>query len=309
MKFNIQYILLLFMGLGIVSCVNEDIPEYGQSNVTRNDPYSDLLVNTPVVSFVAGEPAYDIEFLLITPGSDAVTKLNVYKQFTDAATGLVSDPVLMKTYDIAAGNTALINDQVTFADLREGITINGAPLTENEVDLPVGSKWELTFEPVDGSGAEVFSSSKTINVSVLSPFAGFYTVITGKYFRIGVESGASNYTGLVKFIGSVDENTFAQVDSWGPFVKGDGADGQFVFDIDENNNITVLDDPSQLFFSGNEMLTCQEDAAAFANVPCADSNVLEPKADGKHIIKLTYGYHTTGSGDREFYEVLEKVVE
>ena len=62
-------------------------------------------------------------------------------------------------------------------------------------------------------------------------------------------------------------------------------------------------------YSGNRALSCKTDKNQFKNVPCDGSNILiEDNVNGKHIIKITYGYFTDGSGPREFYEVLEKIV-
>ncbi len=311
MKYKIPY-LVLFVGivLGMSGCIDQETVEYTVENdLQRNDPLTQILVNTPTVSFVAGEPGYDVDFLVITPNNDDTKQIKVYKTFTDASTQSVSAEVLFTTYDVAAGqNTISLTDNYTYAELKADLTVDGNPLPDDEVELAVGSKWDLRLEPVDGSGNPTFDAG-AISIAVLSPFAGLYTVIDSDYWRIGVQSGAADWKGNEVFIGSVDATTFSHVDNWGPFTAADGAVGQFVFTLNADNSITVLDDPSQLFFSGNDMLTCQEDGPTFANVPCDGSNVLEPSPDGKHIIKLTYGYFTTGSGPREFYEVLEKNVD
>ena len=301
-KYSI-YILLFAFAAFFTSC-EEDFVVYDNITEMRNDPLMDLTVNTSVVSFVAGKADYTIEFLVRTPNSDAVKSIDVLKTYTDAGTGVTADPVLLKNYPVTQGaNTTLITDVITYADLKAGIP--GLP--DAETDIPVGSSWVLTFVPIDGSGGEAFSTSAKINVSVLSPFAGIYRVIESDYYRIGAQSGAADWSGTDIFIGSVDANTFSHNDWWGPF----DAAGFFVFDLNDDNTITIPDNLDQLFFSGDDMLTCQEDAGSFANVPCDGSNVLEIKADGKHIIKLTYGYFTASGdeneGAREFYEVLEKI--
>ncbi|MEL6636781.1 MAG: hypothetical protein AAFW73_09945 [Bacteroidota bacterium] len=311
MKYKIPYLVLLIgLTLGISGCIDQETVEYTVENdLQRNDPLTQVLVNTPTISFVAGEPGYDIDFLVITPNNDETSQVNVYKVFTDATTQSTSEEVLFVTYDVAAGqNTISITDNFTYAELKADLMVDGNPLPDDEVALAVGSKWDLRLEPVNSAGQATFSAPG-ISIAVLSPFAGLYEVIDSDYWRIGVQSGAADWTGNEVFIGSVDATTFSHVDNWGPFTASDGAVGQFLFTLNDDNTITVIDDPSQLFFSGNDMLTCQEDGPTFANVPCAGSNVLEPSSDGKHIIKLTYGYFTNNSGPREFYEVLQKIVE
>lgn len=308
MKF-IKYCCLI-AGLGLVmSACERDFVEYDSANEMRNDPFTKILVNTPVVSFVAGSENYTIDFLVITPNSDEVTSVDVYKTFTDSKTAETSSSVLLASYNVPAGqNTTRFTEQITFDELREGITIGGQPLTSNELDVAIGSSWVLTFDPVNSSGTTIFDAGSSINIGVLSPFAGIYEVIESDYYRIGAQSGAADWTGAQIFIGSVDDNTFSHNGWWGPFE----AAGAFVFDLNDDNTLTVLDDPSQLFFSGDDMLTCQDDASSFQNVPCAGSNVLEPsEVDDAHIIKLTYGYFTDSgdenAGPREFYEVLRKI--
>lgn len=305
MKHNLKYIAFSFLAILFISSCGDDpdgIITYPEISESANDAVQDIIINTPVVSFVAGTESYTIDFLVRTPNSDNVKNIEVYKQFTNASDGSVSDRLLLGTYPVAAGaNTTSIVDQVTYAQLSDGL---GLP--SDELAIPIGSKWDLTFDAKDGSGGTAFTTG-TIVLGVLSPFAGTYQVIESDYYRIGVQSGGADWTGSQIFIGSVDANTFSHNDWWGPFESP----GFFVFDLNDDNTITVTDTPEQLFFSGNDMLTCQEDGSSFVNVPCDGSNVLEPSDDGKHIIKLTYGYFTASGdeneGAREFYEVLEKI--
>ncbi len=306
MKFIINA-FMVFLAISLTfSCVDEDLVNYGsETNASRNDAFLEVLINTPVVSFVAGNENYDIDFLVVSPDSDEVTRVDVYTQFVGAEGE--SNEVLLNSYDIPAGqNTTNITDQITYDQLRDGLMLNGSALPDNQVELPVGASWTLRLDPVNTSGETVFSAGN-ITVAILSPFAGTYRVIESGYFRIGVESGATDWTGTEIFIGSVDENTFSHNGWWGPFEQ----DGFFVFDINADDSVTIPDDPSQLFFSGDEMLTCQNDSGQFPNVPCAGSNTFETTADGGIILRLTYGYLTLSGdeneGAREFYEVMEKI--
>ena len=144
--------------------------------------------------------------------------------------------------------------------------------------------------------------SGNVNVGVLSIYAGIYTVIESKYYRINVSQ--TPWDGQERFIGSVDENTFAYTDYWGPFAW---AGKSFNFKIDfANNSIDVPILVDGALFSGLFATDCKNFPGAFTNVSCAGSNVLIPDpVGGKHIIKLTYGY-TAANGEREFYEVLQK---
>lgn len=309
MKNNFKYFLILFLGVVLVSaCVpEEELVVYpAETGLERTDPLLD--VKTSVISFVAGTENYVVSIFSLIPAANETTSLEVYSTFNDATSGGKSNEVLLTTYDLTKGENN-IEGSLTYADLKAGLTVDGSPLPDNEVDIPVGSSWDLIVRPVDGSGNATFGSKK-ITIAVLSPFAGLYRVVESAYYRIGV--GPTTWNDQERFIGSVDANTFSYNDFWGNFAN---AGASFVFDINEDNTITVLDDPSQLVFSGDMMLTCQEDGAQFTSVPCAGSNVLIPDdVGGKHVIKLTYGYFTTNAdptvgGPREFYEVLEKIVD
>jgi len=130
-------------------------------------------------------------------------------------------------------------------------------------------------------------------------------VIESAYYRIGENNG--DWNGEVRFIGSVDEDTYSYNDYWGLF---GWAGKSFNFDVDYSDNTINAPLIVDGLFSGNRALNCNEEPGIFENVPCEGSNVVvEDEASGKHRIYLTYGYFTDGSGAREFYEVLEKIVD
>ncbi|WP_139793773.1 hypothetical protein [Reichenbachiella faecimaris] len=307
--------MVLIASIG-VSCTDEDLVEYTQQeSITMDNTVSYIQVVTPVVAFQAGTEKYDISFNSIA-GYNEISKIDVYKTFTDAvsATGLQTNEVLLKSYDVTAttGTRQVITDEITYADLREGLVLDGGALPADEVDLAIGASWSLRFEATysDGTTAPV---SGGITVGVLHRFAGLYRVIESSYYRIGVGPNA-DWSGETRFIGSVDENTFSHPDFWGNFAWA-GSEFHFDVDYDNDNEITVPIIVDGLF-SGSYALNCTDDGADFVSVPCEDQNVvIADDVTGKHIIKLTYGYMTEGSADpvndgaREFYEIMEKIVD
>ncbi|MBK8349205.1 MAG: hypothetical protein IPL08_16915 [Saprospiraceae bacterium] len=294
----LKLILPVFAIFLIASCAEEEFVQY-ETGLTQKITDASLQIETQVVSFQGGTPNYDLKFALIN-GVRKVTKVNVYSVFTDAKTKLVSGKVLLKSYNV--GNDAKTNfsEKLTYADLKNGITIGGAPLPADDKALAVGSGWKLSFEGETAQGPVNLPGN--VNVGVLSIYAGIYTVIESKYYRINVLT--ADWSGEERFIGSVDETTFSHPDYWGNFPW---AGKSFNFKVDFSNNsiqVPVLVDGA--IFSGLFASDCINFPDAFANVPCAGSNVLIPDpVGGKHIIKLTYGY-TSANGEREFYEVLQK---
>ncbi|MBK8621590.1 MAG: hypothetical protein IPN79_07465 [Saprospiraceae bacterium] len=298
LKFSIFSFLIL--GFSFFSCGDEDLVSYKEGGVLKiADAYLDVL--TPVVSFQAGTPDYTISMDIIN-GEKRVNKVNVYSVYTDAVSGKTSNEVLLAAIDVPAGNKVNLSKKLTYADLKNGVTVNGAGLPDDQNQLSVGSGWKLRFEGETSLG--IVPLVGNINLAVLSRFAGIYKVVESHYYRIGVLT--ADWNGQERFIGSVDDNTFSYNDYWGNFAW---AGCSFRFKIDfATNKIEVPILTSCGTFAGNRAISCPTDEALFAEFDCKTFDVFEPnEATGKHRIKLTYGYFTDGSGPRAFYEVLEKV--
>ena len=310
---NIINKIFLFAAFALVlgACGEEDYETYNEGEIQSiNDAF--LQIATQVISFQAGTPSYEIDLNLVN-GDRKVTKVNVYSTFTDATSGVTADEVLFKAYNIGDDNLTRINESFTYEDIKSGITINGAALPADDLALAIGSGWKLRFEGETAQG--VVGLGGAINVAVLSRFAGLYRVVASDYYRINVQSGSNDWSGDERFIGSVDETTFSYNDYWAVFGWGGNS---FTFSIDSETNLVTVPlltedgllangDP---LFSGNRGLGCHTEPGMFVDVPCEGSNILVvDDVDGRHRIFLTYGYFTDGSGSRQFYEELEKIVD
>lgn len=301
------YIYVLGAIMLSVSCGEKEFVEYpiAADELSIVDPYIQLV--TAVVPFQAGVESYDIAFNAIN-GTKRLTKIDVFKQFTNAATMESSDKVLFKSYDVGDLKTQ-ITEVVDYTQLKQDLSVGGASLPEDETLLAIGSGWVLTFVGTLADGGTI-DLGGAINVGVLSPYAGLYEVVESDYYRINVQSGGADWTGQDRFIGSVDETTFSYNDFWGPF---SWTGFSFNFSVDpESNEITVPIVVNETLFSGNRALGCDTEPELFVDVPCEGSNILikDPDnpdgANGKHEIIITYGYFTDGSGSRQFYEKLRK---
>lgn len=311
---KLQLIFVAFL-LVFASC-DDETTEYGETIFASADPFIQLL--TEKISFVAGEPTYNVSFVVI-PGSSDATSVNVYKAFTDAATQETSDAVLLGNFDIDESMTSFtVSTDVDFAQLRDGILIGGNPITTDENEVAIGSKWILSLEPVNGSGVASFETPKNIEVAVLSAFAGNYIVYESSYFRGGADEDLA-WNGVERFIGSVNDTTFSHPEFFGRFGFADPTE-QFIFYLDKTDNTILIPatvgGESQPISFGEYFISCEDtgDAGDMSNANCDNSNVLIPDfATGKHIFKLSYGYYAsigTGViGSREFYEAMEKIVE
>jgi hypothetical protein len=306
--FRVNLFTLLIL-VGVIGCDEAQDPfaDYQQGpNQQITDPY--LQIVTPVVQFQAGTESYIISMNAIN-GIKRINKVDAYSVFTDANTGSSSEPVLFRSYSVDDPLKVEISDEVTYNDLKEGIVVDGSGLPDNDVDLAVGSGWVIDFVATTVDGQEL-PLAGSVNIAVLSRFAGIYKIIDMKYWRIGEDRDDvyASEIGKTRFIGSVDETTFKYNDYWGPFAW---TGGSFDFSIDFTDNSITVPIVCCGLFSGNYATNCQDNPDLLTNVPCgAESNILVPDDDtGRHRIILTYGYFTEGSGAREFWEVLEKVVD
>ncbi|MBK8825318.1 MAG: hypothetical protein IPO26_01135 [Saprospiraceae bacterium] len=248
----LKLILPVFAIFLIASCAEEEFVEY-QTGLSQKITDPALEIETQVVQFQGGTPDYDFKFALIN-GVRKVTKINVYSVFTDAKSKLVSSKVLLKSYNVGNDAKTYFSEKLTYADLKNGITINGAALPADDKTLAVGSGWKLSFEGETAQGP--VNLPGVVNVGVLSIYAGIYTVIESKYYRINVLT--ADWTGEKRFIGSVDETTFSHPDYWGNFEWGGKA---FNFKVDFTNNsidVPILIDDA--IFSGLNAIDCKTTA-------------------------------------------------
>jgi hypothetical protein len=294
---KLAYLLSFSLLFVAFACNDDDFVEYGaEQPQVVTDAF--IQIKTPVIAFQAGTPSYTMSVNVIN-GLKRITAVDAYMIFTDASTGMKSNEALLGSYSLDAGNLTELNVELTYDDLKSGLTVNDLPLPADEQDVAIGSGWVVTFIGKRAEGDIPLSGS--VRIGVLSRFAGLYTVTMSEYYRIGVFS--TGWNGQSRFIGSVDETTFSYNDFWGNF---GWAGSHFNFRVRPDNTIQVPIIVAGLF-SGNRAISCDTDAAIFTSVPCDGSNILIPDdVGGKHTIKLTYGYFTDGSGPREFYEVLVK---
>ena len=185
---------------------------------------------------------------------------------------------------------------------------------------------------VDGAGIDVFSSF----LSALNPattyyvrayatnaagtsygneiifttkfgFEGAYKVIQGEYWRINSLSTSIVWTGQTRTIESVNSTTYKILDFAGPFIGN-----THYFNIDASNNVktpTLYNGIAQLL-NGYPLSNCDETPSLIMNA-CGFSGiqniVVRDNVNGIDKIYRTYGYNTP-TGPREFYEVLERIV-
>lgn len=305
-KFKL-YIATLIVASSLISC------EQDSDGLTGNAATGGLLtVNSGLVGYVVGN-GNDFKYALKVTGyqgSVQTTKIEVYKSFTNVA-GKKSNEILFKTFEVGkTPQNQVVNFETTFNELRTGLTLEGAPLPTDDSLLIIGDFWTLKYVTTTSNGA-VHSNSKTTKIAVGTRFAGTYRVIESYYWRIGVAS--SGWNSDIRVIESVDATTYRYVGYAGPFA---GAANTHYFTI---NNAGVVNTPVSYkgavqLQNGQPTINCTSNPSDMARA-CGFNGpqnvVVKDDVNNKDKIYRTYGYLTGppgAVGPREFYEVLERVV-
>ncbi len=297
-----KYIGLFLVSLMLTfSCTEEDVDE-----VLKIDHTGGLInVLSSSLNYVVGDGAdYPIN-LIAAHGSNAITSIDVYNTYTNSL-GASSNTVLIRTVDLTQSLTQEpANFTVNYEELISGIVFDGGPLSPIDSELSIGDGFNLSYVAHLASGDTSESGSIT-KLTVSTRFAGKYTALDAVYYRIGVLTYTVADWPLFTTIESVDAKTYRVVEYFGAF-NGN----EWYFQVEPDLSITYPAEWDGVAQTGNTqpLITCALDAGNMTNVDCANSNFIElDNVDGKDKLYMTFGY-LSPSGPREFYQVLEKIVD
>jgi hypothetical protein len=299
------------------SC-DEEVTDYKQGNLISVDEVFEI-TNT-LFSFNA-DATYTTGFKLIPGLFTTTAKINVYKTFTDGETEAVSERVLAYSYEASGtDNSTFVEEVITYAELREGIIVNGAELPVDGEEVTDNSKWVLDVEVVDAANVVTIPTDATITITK-NPYAGAYEVIYTEYWRInsnlaGDGTPLPDWVGEIRNIGALSPTLMSHPDWVGPFANDNWF---FILELDNeigedtfNISIPIEIDGVPQFFGGTGPITCEDTPENFMSISSCES-FLVVRENGEHELHLTYGYEfATGGasdGDREFREVLVKIVD
>jgi hypothetical protein len=299
------YSLALLVLAGLFSC------EKDSDTLTGGAETGGLLtVNSGLVGYVVGNGndfKYPIK-VTVFQGAVLTTKIEIYKSFTTVA-GVKSNEVLFRTIDIpATPKNQPIDFTVTYNELKTGLTVAGQPLPTDDSLLKIGDAWTLRYVTTTSEGT-MHNNSKSTKIAVGTRFAGTYRVIESNYWRLA--ASPSSWNGDVRVIESVDATTYRFVEWAGPF---QAATNTHYFTISPAG---VVDSPQTYkgavqLLNGQPLINCAShpiDMARACGYPGPQNTVTKDDVNNKDRIYRSYGYYTAGSGPREFYEVLERIVE
>jgi hypothetical protein len=305
--------LLGVLSVGLFSC-NEDNNDTLSGNEDIGG-YVDV-VNEAIPYVVGNGNTFNYNVRLNAIQSPiAIAKVEVYKQFFKKGEVASSAKVLLNTYNFnGTPYSENVNFTVNYNQLISGLSVSGAPLPVADNLLGIGDYFLLTYKITTASGL-VRNSAETTKLAVSTRFAGNYKCTFAQYWRIGVPSTvtAADWP-AVTVIESVDASTYRVKKYFGFFVNSSTAtSGDYYFQVDTSDNITYpANTPDGIGQQGNlqPFLRCGEPNFQYA--PCAGSNVcIRDNVSGKDQLKMSFGYYTTSGaiGSREFYQVLEKIVD
>ena len=190
---------------------------------------------------------------------------------------------------------------------------------------------DLTTVTVDGAGIDVFSSfissltpattyylrayatnsvgtsyGNEISFTTKIGFEGTYKVIQGEYWRSGVPRPDIIWVEQTRVIESVNSTTY-NFEYAGPF---SGNNHYFTVDASDNVKTPTMYNGNIQLLNALPLINCDENPSLMTNA-CGFSGpqniVVRDNVTGKDRIYRTYGYNAT-AGSREFYEVLELIV-
>ncbi len=312
MKKSNYFILALIVGIMFHSCSDDTI------SVDDGAAEGGLMsvLTSLIVHIQSSQDTYEAQIRTFQ-GLVKTTEVEVYKQFV-GIDGQVSEKVLHTTINmIDPQNPETHTLTLTFAELKEGLTINGQPLPSDD-DLNVGDKIKLTYLSRTSEG-NLHAARASTEIAVSGRYAGTYVVTDSDYWRIGVQSGVWNWIGVNRVIKSIDDQTYEHV-GFGPWTY-DGndyyfsEDAFFFFNVNDENKITyyeVSPDGEPVTGLGTYLITCESDPNYFVNIPCDETTNLAIKDDveGKDQLIFSVGYMRIddgSEGQREFYEAMQKL--
>ncbi len=308
---NIKILLLLILSLSI-SCIDDDNDELTGDAIEGG--LITLNSSNRAIGYVVGNNATYTATGTVYQGNTQTEKIEVYKSFTSSATNNTTNEVLLATLTIdntSIGTNSSFSFSFTYEDLIADLVLNGDPLPTNDSSLNIGDFWTLRYVS-SLSDNNIISNSTTTKIAVNTRFAGRYRTVDAAYYRIGVLTYVTaDFQNFVpeQIIESVDATTYRVVEYFGVF-----SGNEWYFQIDAEDNITYPEKtPTGEDQNGNgaPFITCQSNPTDMVNVPCGtDTNiVIRDDVNGADRLVLSYGYYTSGSGPREFYQVLEKIVD
>jgi len=318
--------LLAITPFFFIQCDSED------DLVTENAKEGGLFeALNPSLNYVVGDgKAYSFSFQVYQSPYIKATSVDVYKSCykvpvawsnpddtlhttTDSIPGMWSNEVLQETITITNTESHVITTiALNYAALIENLTIgeNNDPLPAVDSDMRIGDFFNFRVVTKLDDGRTIEQSVEP-SLTVSTRFAGTYKVIDGVYYRLGVDQGPM-WEAEEIIVSSVDAKTYVIkewgiLSGWGPYTlyfQIDAATSKITYPAEWDGVAQVLND-----YAVTNPIDNPADLSYVIPFAGTDINsAIKDDVEGKDRLNMVYGYYTTGSGPREFYFLMEKVV-
>jgi len=300
------YLLTLLTIVSFGSCADNDNDELTGGATTGGL----VAVNNQLISYVVGSGATYSASGSVFQGREQTSSVDVYKSFVNNTTGSVSNEILLKTISIdntTMGSETAFAFTFTFAELIQGLSIDGNPLPSSDSDLNIGDYWQLRYISNTSNG-DVNANSKTTKVAVGTRYAGVYEVVESYYWNSGALQGG-DWNGSEVIIESVNATIYRHkgLAYWD--------DNVYYFTVDNTTNvITALDvdlEDAGNTLNGSPMMTCFGGTGSFESITCDNTTSIATPNDitGADQLEFTVGYFRGVGATREFSERMIKLVD
>jgi hypothetical protein len=282
---NFKYLVLCFISLTLASCLDNEVTDFG------NGPILAQFENTTGEINIIKDPAittidYEIPITYIG-GDNSILDRDV-------------------TVSIGVSPNTVAKEGVEFELITDTFTIPaGSKIAKASIKIltaglvPFDFK-DIILEITDSSEAVSNVNTFTLTIKALAEntLAGDYTATDGQYWNSGTFRG--NYAGNHYTIQAISPGLYRYI-GIAYWVGGN----DLYFTVDEaTGDITILDkdlEGEPTLLNGSPIMTGSNNLN-FEMVPFVANSTL--KDDGKHEVKLTFGYHRGAGATREFTETL-----
>ena len=299
MKINLKLIGIALTIVTFTSCLVDDEPRL----VTDEGPN------------LVGFTRASMNASLIADGSDKVVNIPVQLQgptsmeYTGDITATIevdpSSTAIEGVHYILEDNTIELNQENNYIDIFP-ITV----ITEG-IEPPLETNPIIVLNITEVNGEGVVSNGRTDQIEVtieflcFSEITGTYETLDAEYWRLGVLNlDEASWPAEIEIL-YICNDTFRVLEWIGPFNLN-----EWYFKVNDDGIISypaTRPNGSPQRLNDQPIITCASNPGDMANVPCgSETNFVE--IDGENLnLHMSVGYFTTGSGPREFYQVLKKI--
>jgi hypothetical protein len=132
-----------------------------------------VIPSTNLLLKAGANQSFDV--VIEIPQGPGIVSLEMTKMFNQGDT-LLSNVAELAPVDVSSANindTAFITFSLDYADLKEGLTLDGDPMPAEETGLGIGDSWTIEYYAVMEDGRKVLNNATTV-IAVSNQYAGYY---------------------------------------------------------------------------------------------------------------------------------------